>query len=97
MQCVGMGEQEHVSTRVDARKAGSGSLVALDHLASLTATLDQPGDLLARVAADAFKEAQHHRLVGAFQSGIAEATHGARDKFVPLVCRHREIHRHGSG
>lgn len=83
-----MGEQEHViSPRVDARKAGSGYLVALD----------QPGDLLARVAADAFKEAQHHRLVGAFQSGIAETTHDARDKFVALVSRHREIHRHGSG
>ena len=92
-----MGEQEHVSTRVDARKAGSGTLVALDQLASLTATLDQPGKLLARVAADAFKEAQNHRFVGAFQPGIAETSHGACDEFVPLVCRHREIHRHGSG
>ena len=26
MQCVGMGEQEHVSARVDARKAGSRAL-----------------------------------------------------------------------
>ena len=43
MQSVGMGEQEHVSARVDARKAGSGTLVALDQLASLTATLYQSG------------------------------------------------------
>ena len=61
-----MGEQEHVSARVDARKAGSRPSVALDQRASLTATLDQPGELLARIAADALKEAQNHRFVGAF-------------------------------
>ena len=72
-------------------------MVALDQLASLTATLDQPGELLARVAADALKEAQNYRFVGAFQPGIAETPHDARDEFVPLVCRYREIYCHGSG
>ena len=92
-----MGEQEHVSVRVDTRKTGSRPLVALDQLASLAASFDQPGKLLARVAADAFKEAQNYRLVGAFQPGVAETPHSACDEFVSLVCRHREIHRHGSG
>ena len=71
--------------------------MALDQFASLTAPFNQPGKLLARIAADALKEAQNHRLVGAFQPGVAETSHGARDEFVSLVCRHRKIHRHGSG
>jgi len=66
-------------------------------LASFTAPFDQSSELLARVAADALKEAQNHRLVGAFQPGIAETSHSVCDEFVPLVCRHREIHRYGSG
>ncbi|MGA8146560.1 MAG: hypothetical protein WB870_03165 [Gallionellaceae bacterium] len=66
-------------------------------MASLTAPLDQSGELLARIAADAFKEAQNHCLVGAFQPGIAETSHSAADEFVALVCRHLEIHCHGSG
>ncbi|MFZ1546034.1 MAG: hypothetical protein WAT12_02900 [Candidatus Nitrotoga sp.] len=33
-------------------------------------------------AANAFKEVQHHTLIGAYQSSLAETTLGARDEFV---------------
>jgi hypothetical protein len=47
--------------------------------ARLHAPLDQPRQLLARIAADALQKAQHHRLLSALQIHIGEAAQGAAD------------------
>ena len=91
-----MGEQEHIRARVGARKAGARAPVALDERASLAAAFDQPGDLLARVAAHALQKAQQHGLLGALQAAIAEAAHRAGDEIVALIGRHRKTNLYGS-
>ena len=88
-----MGQQEHVSAGVGARKAGARTLVALDELAALAAAFDEPGDLLARIAAHAFEKPQHDGFVGTLQTPIAKSAYRARDEIVALVGCHRKIDR----
>ena len=94
VQAIGMGEEQHVSARVGARKAGARTPVALDELASFATAFDQPGDLLTGIAADPLQEAQHHGLVGALQPGVAEAAHRAGDEAVALFGSHRKVQGH---
>ena len=95
MQGVGVRQQQHVSARVGASKTRSRAAVTLDQRSPLAAPFDQAADLLARIAADAFQKAQHDRLVCPIQPPVTEALDGARNKRVPLVFCHREIHPHG--
>ena len=67
VQGISIGEQTHVSARVGAGKAGAGAAVALGERTTLGTPLNQPGKLLARIAADPRQEAQHHALVGSRQ------------------------------
>ncbi len=90
-----MGEQEHISARVGARKAGARAPVALDEPASLRAAFDQSGDLLARIAAHTLKKAQHDGFIGAPQAAMAKAAHRAGDEIVALIGRHRKINLDG--
>ena len=72
---IGLRQQAHVRARVGTRKAGARGAVPLDEdeRAALGAPLNQPGELLARIAADPFQETEHHTLVGPPQAAVAKA------------------------
>jgi hypothetical protein len=63
---------------------------------SLVAPFNQPGELLARIAAYPLEEAQHHGLPSSPQAAITEAAHDTGDEVVALFGGHRKIDRHGA-
>ncbi len=77
------GQQAGVRARVDARNAFA-----------CAAALNQPGALLARIAADPLEEAQHHGLRRSSHAATTEAEHGTNDKVVASFSDHRKIDRH---
>ncbi len=86
-----------VGWRIDAGETASGGPVARGQASrAFEGAFDQPGELLARAAADPLQKAQHHGLGRPPEPDILEAPDRRADKRVPLVRGDRKVDQCGA-
>ena len=84
MQGVGLREQDHVSGREFAGKAGPRGTVTLGEAYTVEKAAHQSSRLLARIPRGALQIPQHDPFVGAPQPAIGKPLEHARDECVAL-------------